>query len=168
MTNDTNIRRAAMMGGVAVLSGLLLLPATTHAQAETPTQFFACYVPGTGVVYRIKAPGLKVACTGRKHVEFSWAQLVADEDGKVGIGTSEPIAELDVVGDIHASGIISVGNSLVFNGITNTITSSTGVIGNEGTVTATDFVGDGSGLTSVSASDLISGTYTNTLTFTVP
>ncbi len=75
MTNDTRIERwRAMMGGLAVLGVALLLPATAHAQEpppEAPSQFHACYVPSSGVTYRIKEPGLRDACSGKKHVEFT-------------------------------------------------------------------------------------------------
>ena len=110
------------LGGLAVSAFLLFLPGTVQAQAQ-PKQFFACYVPSSGVVYRIKEPGLKTACTGKKHVEFSWAELFAADDGKVGIGTSTPTAALDVVGDIHASGQLKLGNTMIFDGVANTITT---------------------------------------------
>lgn len=100
----------------------LFVPNAVEAQT-TPQQFFACYVPSSGVVYRIKEPGLKDECTGKKHVEFGWAQLFADSDGKVGIGTSTPTAALDVVGDIHASGQLKLGNTMIFDGVANTITT---------------------------------------------
>ncbi len=75
------------LGGFAAFAFLLSLPGTVQAQTPPtpPKQFFACYVPSSGVIYRIKEPGLKDACTGKKHVEFSWAQLFADNEGKVGI-----------------------------------------------------------------------------------
>jgi hypothetical protein len=32
----------------------------------------ACYVPGSGIICRIKEPGLKQKCSSPNHVEFSW------------------------------------------------------------------------------------------------
>jgi hypothetical protein len=58
----------------------------------------------------------------------------------VGIGTATPTATLDVVGNINSSG----------------------------TVTASSFVGNGSGLTDVSPSGLAAGTYSNEYAFTNP
>lgn len=50
----------------------------TESSGQAQSQvLFACYVPGSGVVYRIKEPGLHDACTGRTHVEFSWTAEAA-------------------------------------------------------------------------------------------
>jgi hypothetical protein len=64
------LRRAAtsrvlwLAGGLAALS-------TVPAEAQSTT-IYACYVPASGTVYRIKAPGLKTDCNSPQHVEFSW------------------------------------------------------------------------------------------------
>lgn len=50
-----------------------LLTNLTASSENTQSQVVhACYVPGSGVVYRIKEPGLHDACTGKTLVEFSW------------------------------------------------------------------------------------------------
>jgi len=46
----------------------------------------------------------------------------------VGIGLTNPSEKLDVDGNIHASGTIQSGNSLLINGTTHTITSTSGAI----------------------------------------
>jgi len=58
---------------------LALAPATLKAEtrlAEATLMpadtLWACYVPGSGSVYRIKTEGAPDACTKSKHVEFSW------------------------------------------------------------------------------------------------
>ncbi len=113
----------AFPGAFVAFAFLLVVPDTLQAQTQ-PEQFFACYLPRFGLVYRIKEPGLKHRC-GRRHVEFSWTALFADDDGKVGIGTTTPTAQLDVVGDIHASGVLKLGNTMLFDGVANTITTGT-------------------------------------------
>ncbi len=45
--------------------------AFAKADAQSPAVYYACYVPLTGTVYRIKETNLKQACT-TGHVEFSW------------------------------------------------------------------------------------------------
>ena len=51
----------------SLLAAFALLPAAAQAQ----TTITACYVPNTGSVYRIEAPGAPEACKSG-HVEFSW------------------------------------------------------------------------------------------------
>jgi hypothetical protein len=51
----------------AILAALALVPAAAEAQSTIT----ACYVPKTGSVYRIQAPGAPEACKS-SHVEFSW------------------------------------------------------------------------------------------------
>lgn len=59
------------LAATAVVSIALGL-APSFAAAQTPT-LRACYVPGSGTVYRIGAEGTPAACHSPKHVEFSWA-----------------------------------------------------------------------------------------------
>ena len=51
----------------ALLAVIALIPAAAEAQSTIT----ACYVPKTGSVYRIQAPGAPEACKS-SHVEFSW------------------------------------------------------------------------------------------------
>ncbi len=46
----------------------------------------------------------------------------------VGIGTATPAEKLDVIGNIHASGTLSSGNSIVIDGTSNRISSTSGLI----------------------------------------
>jgi hypothetical protein len=71
MRNKTKGTQAPfpVVGVLTVLAFLLFVPDSGQAQSQV---LFACYVPRSGVVYRIKEPGLHDACRARKHVEFSW------------------------------------------------------------------------------------------------
>ena len=92
MSNNTKriLPRLPVVGGLAALAFLLFVPDT--AQAQGPV-LFACYVPNSGVVYRVNPPGspgesddLKDACTGKKHVLFSWNEVgPAGPPGPAGI-----------------------------------------------------------------------------------
>jgi hypothetical protein len=69
--NTQEIRRTL---GVALL---LVLPPALGAQA--PKVYFACYVPSSGTVYRIKEPSSPQVCGSstrkgvtEQHIEFSW------------------------------------------------------------------------------------------------
>ncbi len=98
MSNNTKtiLPRLPVVGGLAALAFLLFVPDTAQAQG---TVLFACFVPNSGVVYRVNPPGspgespdLKDACTGKKHVEFSWnAQGPAGPEGPPGISGFEKV-----------------------------------------------------------------------------
>ena len=73
--NAQEIRRTL---GVALV---LVLPLALGAQA--PKVYFACYVPSSGTVYRIKEPSTPQACGSstrkgvtEQHIEFSWTDGV--------------------------------------------------------------------------------------------
>ena len=51
----------------AALALLALIPGAAQAQSTLT----ACYVPKSGTVYRIQAPGSPTKCS-QNHVEFSW------------------------------------------------------------------------------------------------
>src|SRR3954469_13793485 len=69
----------------AMLAPLGLMPVPAIAQTTGDQVLYACYIPLVGVVYRIKEPGLPVACLGRNHVEFHWnAQGPRGERGEAG------------------------------------------------------------------------------------
>lgn len=82
-------RRYYITLALALAATASLGPAAAHAQAA-PEILHACYVPSTGTVYRIKAPGLPDDCSGPKnganrHIPFSWnAQGPAGEQGPQG------------------------------------------------------------------------------------
>jgi hypothetical protein len=62
---------------LALAAALLAIPAgSAAAQTATPqttsATLYACYVPASGTVYRIKETGLRQSCSSPQHVEFSW------------------------------------------------------------------------------------------------
>ena len=82
------------------------------AAAQTPKVFFACYVPSSGAVYRIKEPNTPSTCgTSTKkgqtlvHVEFSWT----DGAGAVG-GDHGALAGLG--DDDHPQYLLSEGTRI--------------------------------------------------------
>ena len=62
---------------IAIAAGVGL-PVSATAQASKlnnpiPTKvFYACYIPSSGVTYRIKESDLKQTCSSADHVMFSW------------------------------------------------------------------------------------------------
>lgn len=58
---------------IAATAGIANLTARAAASAplDEPETIYACYVPGSGTVYRIRTAGAPDACHG-KHTEFSW------------------------------------------------------------------------------------------------
>jgi trimeric autotransporter adhesin len=76
---------------------------TTDAEAKV---YYACYVPGTGSVYRIKEPDAPAQCgkSGQKqHIEFSWTDGVGGTAGPEGpegpMGPAGPQGEKGDKGD---------------------------------------------------------------------
>jgi hypothetical protein len=70
-----SLNRSQTTRAVAVLvtAGLVLGPGPRAVVAQTaPRIYYACYVPLTGTVYRIKESTLKTTCT-TGHIEFSWS-----------------------------------------------------------------------------------------------
>ena len=69
----SNVRAAAGVLGAQVTMAMLA-PRAAEAQTPEPHVLYACYVPTTGTVYRIKETDLRQKCTSDKHIEFSWNQ----------------------------------------------------------------------------------------------
>jgi hypothetical protein len=67
MSRFTLSLRAAVFGLAA-----LVAPAALRAQTTTSKVFYACYVPSSGSVYRIKEADLMQECSKSTHVQFSW------------------------------------------------------------------------------------------------
>jgi hypothetical protein len=67
MSRFTLSLAAAALGLVAFAA-----PTALHAQTAPPKVFYACYVPSSGTVYRIKETDLKQECAKATHVQFSW------------------------------------------------------------------------------------------------
>jgi hypothetical protein len=58
----------------STLFGALAFVAAPIGAQTAPAIIYACYVPTTGTVYRIREPKTPPQCTNVKHVEFSWNQ----------------------------------------------------------------------------------------------
>jgi len=84
--------------GVCALAGLgVAAPRSATAQGTTPHVFFACYIPGAGIVYRIKEAGLPQRCHTPAHVEFSWTDAaggVTDHGVLSGLGDDDHLQYL--------------------------------------------------------------------------
>lgn len=84
----SRIHSLLALASVAAIA-VAVLPATAHGQGAQSTEgagdpaqgvIHACHTPITGVIYRIKEPGLPQSCFGLgnyKHVEFTWNQTGA-------------------------------------------------------------------------------------------
>src|SRR4030088_1443046 len=64
----------------------------------------ACYVASTGVVYLIKAPGLKAYCATQRHVYLSWRISGAGVPGP--IGAVGPAGAVGAPGAVGAAGAV--------------------------------------------------------------
>jgi len=79
------------LGIAAALACLFAVCTTiTPADAAGQTTLRACYVPNTGVVYRIGVPDAPENCRGASHVEFSWTDGAGSDHGSLsGLGDDD-------------------------------------------------------------------------------
>ncbi len=61
------------VAAILAVATLLSAPSLTRAQESGALQ--ACYVPGSGTIYRVAASGLPADCLAAEHVRFSWNPL---------------------------------------------------------------------------------------------
>ena len=98
--------RVSLTGALLAAAVAALVPAgRAAAQTAEPTVIYACYVPSSGTVYRIKAPGLPDSCGSSKvggklqpHVPFQW-----NEEGEA--GPAGPQGEVGPQGPAGTGGI---------------------------------------------------------------
>jgi hypothetical protein len=69
--NLPHLLRTPGAGRALWLAGALAVLTAVPAAAQSTT-IYACYVPSTGTVYRIKATGLGDSCKSPQHIQFSW------------------------------------------------------------------------------------------------
>src|SRR5687767_2383602 len=91
---------------------LMAAPLALRAQDAPPsgsssTEVFACYMPTSGTMYRIKLPGLAQNCLAPDHIIFSWREGTP-ETGSVGPvgpqGPAGPQGVAGVQGDVGPAG----------------------------------------------------------------
>ena len=49
--------------------------------SDMPSRIEACYIPGSGVIYRIKADGAPNECRSSQHIQFSWSREAGSGTG---------------------------------------------------------------------------------------
>ena len=80
MTTPSFVSSRALLTVAAV--ALLGAAVATPAAAQSTEIIRACYVPASGTLYRIGAPGLPTACRSSTHLELQWS--VAGPEGPAG------------------------------------------------------------------------------------
>ncbi len=81
---------------LALTAFILVLTAGTAsvaAQGALPDTLHACFVPGSGTIYRIKATGLPTNCLAPAHVAFQWN--AGGSEGPVGPTGATGVAGTD-------------------------------------------------------------------------
>lgn len=98
----------------------VLVVATAAASTRAPAQtvLYACYVPNTGTVYRIKTTNTSETCKSNVHVEFSWTDAVGADHG----------ALTGLADDDHPLYLLTNGVRNATNGFAVTGTQGTGTI----------------------------------------
>jgi hypothetical protein len=114
VTAESHPTRAArcIAGAILALLGLLALQPTA-AVAQAPDTLVACYVPASGTVYRIAAPGLPSDCLAAEHARFSWARLTTAAGDLAGSFPGPSVVRLR--GQPLAEATPAAGQVLTFN-----------------------------------------------------
>ncbi|MFC1475487.1 tail fiber domain-containing protein [Candidatus Zixiibacteriota bacterium] len=124
---------------------------TLPQQDGNPGEYLATDGGGT-VDWAAPSAGVGWSKTGN-----NWLYTTSLNDS-VGIGTSSPDEKLEVVGNIQASGTITSGSSIIINGTTNEITSTSGSISfNDENLTTTGKVTFGPGNTNSGTDAFVAG-----------
>jgi hypothetical protein len=98
-SHDAPRLRAGRAAARTLLAGALaagaLLPRSVRAQGTTPDSLHACYVPGSGTVYRIRGAATPGRCAPG-HTEFAWTAGAADgESARSTTGAATAAAAVD-------------------------------------------------------------------------
>ncbi len=109
-------RMRHVLAAFVVLAALAAASEPAEAQAGVTT-YYACYVPGSGTIYRIKAAGTPDACKKSTHVEFQWADfgrasdpIIAQTSITIAPGSVRSVAAPCPVGTILYTGGYSVSS----------------------------------------------------------
>lgn len=122
MRNSPSCRGRTFARPVVLLIGALALPVAGSGAQPQPKVFYACYVPGSGVVYRIKEPNLPTECSQKgpqPHIEFSWTDGVTGGDHGALAGLGD---------DDHSQYVLANGVRAATNGFAVTGTVGAGII----------------------------------------
>ncbi|HEU0055607.1 MAG TPA: tail fiber domain-containing protein [Longimicrobium sp.] len=102
-----------LTAALAALSVLALAAAPAPAAAQNVDTLYACYIPNTGNVYRIRTPDTPASCHGN-HVEFSWLdnELNAGDGFLLRLKSGSPLTDrftVDTAGGVVARGQLGIG-----------------------------------------------------------
>jgi hypothetical protein len=104
-----NIRHGLMAATLGLI-GIALAPRAAAAQVGVTT-FRACYVPGSGTVYRIGASGMPSSCKSSSHVEFQWTDFARAVDPTIVFNSVSIDAGDTVIGEAQCP-----ANTLMYTG----------------------------------------------------
>lgn len=72
MQSDIRMFRHVQRARIGLIVVLAAWSAPLAAQTPADSVLYACYVPTTGTVYRIRLADTRQSCTSDKHTQFSW------------------------------------------------------------------------------------------------
>ena len=99
----------------AVAAAAVSAAGVQPAAAQATDTLYACYVPNTGNVYRIKTPDTQPNCLAPVHVQFSWKDIDLGIGGEslLRLRSGSPLTSrfyVDSAGGMVASGELGIGN----------------------------------------------------------
>jgi hypothetical protein len=105
MTEHSRTPRRALQAGLAVAALIALAP-DARAQAPDPNDpnvIWACYVPLSGTVYRVKTSDTKETCASKSHVLF-WFNQTGPEGPPGPQGPAGPVGPAGPTGAVGPAG----------------------------------------------------------------
>ena len=133
MNDHVHLAHRALAAGLTLAAIAALAPdarAQTPDPVPDPNVLWACFVPMSGTVYRIKTADTKESCSSPKHVMFSFNQTgPAGPQGPAGpAGAQGPAGPAGATGPQGPAGADGTGATAFFKALTTLVAPSPAIL----------------------------------------
>jgi hypothetical protein len=145
---SSGVSTYASIAGIASASGIATFATSSGIATFATNSGVSTFATSSGIATFATNSGISTVSQGLVGTPNIQVGIVSAVSVTIGAATTQLI----VTGDARITGILTIGtSSITLNGATNTVNVGSGVTidGTAGTISATTFVGDGSGLVNV-------------------